>query len=132
MGGASTIVFHAPLSLLCYEAIYALKDNQVLQPAIQHLSIPGLAALSTAILTHPLDSIRKRCMVTHLGLKVDNPNAAKVAIKPLSQVFGELKAFGYSTPFQGMSLTLLRTIFAAAFIAAKRRPEYKQLERMPN
>lgn len=108
-----------------------MKDNGILKPAIEHLSIPGLAAVATGILTHPLDSIRKRCMVTHLGLKVDNPNAAKVAIKPLSQVFGELKAFGYSTPFQGMSLTLLRAVFASAFIAAKRRPEYKQLERMP-
>lgn len=114
-----------------YEAVHSLKDQDFMKTPVQYLSVPGIAALLTGILSHPLDSIRKRCMVTHLGIKVDNPNGAKITIKPLTQVFGELKAFGYTTPFQGMSLTLLRTVLAAGFIALKRTPEYQQLERLP-
>ena len=123
LGSQALLIPQCTIGLVLYETLKSFKDKGQL-PSLG-ISLPVLTAIATSVVSHPLDSLRKRLMLNVYGQNQQNLKA-----KPLRETIAGLSAVGYKSLFSGMTVNLVRNAAWLGLLTLRQSDYVRELEKV--
>ena len=118
-----TVVPQTAVAITAYEFLKASEDKKAAAGELSDVSIPVVASALTSVVCHPLDSLRKRMMLSTYSLTIK-----PAIVKPFSQTISQLQREGWGSLYNGFLMNLARITVWFALVMVRDSKAYKSLE----
>ena len=118
-------VIQAPVVVGTYEILKNNTDTDGLRSFTDMIPLPYVAGAVSALVLHPLDTVKKVLMLSAYGAK-----GQQVTVKTYSALRAIIGSQGLSSLYSGFTMTFVRNVVWLSIIYPRQTEAYKKLENL--